>query len=227
MKNQKWIAGPLVLACSLGLVGFAHAQPGGNNGGGNRGGGNRPNPQNMTPEQRAQMEARMQQFQQQREQQRTDWVRGALTGAGYGDAALQDAVIDIMKTDVTGLASLQEMERQLAGKLVDAAVTPEALATDLKAFRDAVQKYEDDKKAKLEKFDVTYKYSTQPKLETTLVVLGALGHQTTLLGGLGQVFPDSPYGRGGFGGGNAGGGQGVVAVRVVAVVTTPISNCWL
>lgn len=168
--------------------------------------------QNLTPEARAQMEARMQQFRAEREKQRTDWVRQALTAAGYGDAALQDAVIAMMATDVTGLASLQELERQLAGKLVDPAFQAEAFPAELKAFRDAVQKYQDDKKVKLEKFDATYKYTTQPKLETTLVVLGVLGPETTLLGGIGQVFPDSPYGRGGFGGrgggGQGGGGQG-------------------
>ncbi len=163
--------------------------------------------QNMTPEMRAQMEARMQQFQQQREKQRTDWVREALAAAGYGDGALQDAVIELMKGDVTGLASLQEMERQLAGKLVDPAFQPEAFPAELKAFRDAVQKYQDKRKEELAKFDTLYKYTTQPKLETTLTVLGVLGPETTLLGGIGQVFPDSPYGRGGFGGGR-GGGQG-------------------
>ena len=168
--------------------------------------------QNMTPEVRAQMDARMEQFRQQREQQRTDWVRQALTAAGYGDGALQDAVIAMMATDVTGLASLQEMERQLAAKLVDPAVPAESFPAELKAFRDAVQKYQDDKKASLEKFDALYKYTTQPKLETTLTVLGVLGPETTLLGGIGQVFPDSPYGRGGFtggrGGGTGGGGNG-------------------
>ncbi len=164
--------------------------------------------QNMTPEQRAQMEARRAQFMQQREKERTDWVRQALTAAGYGDAALQDAVIDMMKVDTEGLASLQEMERQLAQKLTDPAFQPEAFTTELKTFRDAVAAYQNKKKEKLEKFDVTYKYTTQPKLETTLVVLGVLGQETNLIGGLGQVFTDSPYGRGGFGGGRGGGNGG-------------------
>ena len=202
MKKQIWIAGPLVLACSLTMVGFANAQQRGN-------GGNRPDARNMTPEQRQQMEARMQQFRQQREQQRWDWVKGALNGAGYGDQALQEGVIEIMKADTTGVAGLQEMARQLAAKLVDPAFKEEAFPAELKAFRDAVQKYQDDKKAALAKFDTTYKYTTQPKLETALTVLGVLGPETTLLGGMGQVFPDSPFGQGGFGGrGGQGGGPG-------------------
>jgi hypothetical protein len=165
--------------------------------------------QNMTPEQRQQMEARRQQFMQQREQQRTDWIRQALIAAGYTDANLQDSVIDMMKVDTDGLAKLQEMERQLAAKLVEPTFQADAFPAELKAFRDAVQQYQDVKKAKLEKFDATYKYTTQPKLETTLTVLGVLGQETNLLGGLGQIFPDSPYGRGGFGrGGGQGGGPG-------------------
>ncbi|HEY0073921.1 MAG TPA: hypothetical protein VGB77_07465 [Abditibacteriaceae bacterium] len=168
--------------------------------------------QNMTPEARAQMEQRMQQFRQQREQERWNWVREALSAAGFGDQGLQDAVIEMMKSETTGTESLREMERQLAAKLVDPAFQPEAFPAELKAFRDAVAKYQEDKATALKQFDEKHKYSTQPKLETVLTVLGVLGPETTTLGGLGQVFPDSPFGRGGFGrggqGGNRGGGGG-------------------
>jgi hypothetical protein len=164
--------------------------------------------QNMTPEQRQQMEQRMQQFRQQREQERWNWVREALTAAGYGDQGLQDAVIEMMKSETTGTESLREMERQLAAKLVDPAFQPEAFPAELKAFRDAVAKYQEDKATALKQFDEKHKYSTQPKLETVLTVLGVLGPETTTLGGLGQVFPDSPFGRGGFGRGAQGGNRG-------------------
>lgn len=164
--------------------------------------------QNMTPQQRQQMEQRMQQFRQQREQERWNWVKEALTAAGFGDQALQDGVIEIMKADGTGVEALREMERQLAAKLVDPAFMPEAFPAELKAFRDAVAKYQEDKAAALKQFDEKYKYSTQPKLETVLTVLGVLGTETTTLGGLGQVFPDSPFGRGGFGRGGRGGQGG-------------------
>jgi hypothetical protein len=157
--------------------------------------------QNLTPEARAQMEQRMQQFRAEREKQRWDWVRQALNSAGYGDNALQEAVIGMIQADTKSLEALQEMQRQLAAKLVDPAFQSEAFPAELKAFRDAVAKYQQDKAASLKQFDETHKYSTQPKLETTLTVLGVLGPETALLGGLGQVFPDSPFGRGaGFGG---------------------------
>ena len=167
--------------------------------------------QNMTPEARAQMQQRMEQFRQQREEERWNWVREALTSAGFAEQALQNGVIEMMKAETTGTEALREMERQLAAKLVDPAFQPEAFPAELKAFRDAVAKYQEDKTAALKQFDVTHKYSTQPKLETVLTVLGVLGTETTTLGGLGQVFPDSPFGRGGFGrgqGGNQGGNRG-------------------
>lgn len=164
--------------------------------------------QNMTPEARQQMEQRMQQMRAQREADRWNWVKQALTASGFTDAAGQDAVIALIKKKETGLQALQEQARQLATKLTDATVQSEAFSTELKTFRDAVAKYEEGYKADLAKFDTTYKYSTQPRLETVLTVLGVIGNETTTLGGLGQVFPNSPFGRGGFGRGAQGGGPG-------------------
>ena len=160
----------------------------------------------MTPEQRQQF------FQQQQQQRRADWIRQVMTASGFADTTVQDAVIAFMAAqDKRG--PLQEQAHDLSALLIDPNSTNDQLKTSLADFRQAVATDKARHDAELAALDTQIKYSTQPRLETLLVLLGAVGYEIPQIGGVGAVFPDSPYGnrggRGGQGGGPGGrGGQG-------------------
>jgi hypothetical protein len=180
------------LMCTLATG--AHAQGGGGN---NR----------ITPEQRQQF---MAQFEAQRAQAREDWQRQAMNSAGLTDAAAQGLVIEYEKKQSAAKTALLEKARALS-TLIATPATPEAtVKTELAAFRAAVAAHEKQQASDLEALDTQVKYSTSPRIEGLLTLLGILGNETKVLGGVGTIFPDSPYGnaRGGMGRGQGQGGQG-------------------
>jgi hypothetical protein len=185
------IAGALLCTLATG----AHAQGGGGN---NR----------MTPEQRQQF---MAQFEARRNQERDDWQRQAMTAAGLTDPAVQTSVLEYGKKQNAAKAALLEKARALS-TLIATPTTPEAtLKTELAAFREAVAAYEAQRATDLAALDAQVKYTTSPRVEGLLTLLGLLGDETNVLGGVGVIFPDSPYGnaRGGMRGGQGQGrGQG-------------------
>ncbi len=197
MKNQKWIAGPLALACSLGMAGLAGAQPPATPGAGTNppnqtaGGNLRATWQNMTPEQR---QAAIVQFTERR-------LRNDLTQAGFADAATQDPIVAFSKTMEALRRPLREKATKLreavANKTADAVVTP--LISDLrKATEDAKQPREEALKV----LDGKINYSTKPRLQAFLMVGGLLGDEMAFAGGAGG------FGAGGFSGGGFGGQGG-------------------
>ena len=188
----------------LGLTLTANAQPG--NGG--NGGGNRPG-QNMTPEQRQQWMERME---TRRNQQRQDWLRQAMTGSGIADATVQTSVIDYMTAQEKSTTALQEQARALSALLIKPETPDAELKTALTAYREAVAAANAKQVTDLAALDAQVKFSTQPRVETLLTLVGVLGTETTQLGGIGAIFPESPYsnqgGRGGRSGNNGGRGGG-------------------
>lgn len=202
MKNQKWIAGPLALACSLGMVGLAGAQPPATPGAAvnppNRpaGGNLRANWQNMTPEQR---EKAMKQFTERR-------LRNNLTEAGFADAATQDPIIAFSKTMETLRRPLREKATKLraavAGKTADAEVTP--LISDLRTATEAAKKPREEA---LKVLEDKINYSAKPRLQAFLMVGGLLGDEMAFAGGAGGFGGAGGAGFGGQGG-NRGGAAG-------------------
>lgn len=182
MKKQQWLAGPLVLACSLGLAGVTVAQPGGNNG------GNRPDFQNMTPEQR-------QQFFAQAQERR---LREQLTQAGFTEAAIQDPIVAFSKALETVRTPLRDKSNKLrdavANKTADAEVA--TMIKDLRTSTETAKKQRDDA---LKDLDAKVGYSQKPRLEAFLIAGGYISDEVSFANGVGG-------GRGGFGG--QGGGQG-------------------
>lgn len=192
---SKVLAGPLV----LGLAISASAQPGG-------GGGNRPNFQNMTPEER---QTWMAQAEQRRTEERQGWLRQAMLASGVTDTTAQSAVIDYIASVDQSKTTLREMARALSASLVKTNTTDAEISTSLTAYRAAVAAARTKQAADLAALNTTTKYSTSPRVEALLTLLGVLGPETSELGGIGEIFPDSPYGmRGGFGGGRGGQGGG-------------------
>lgn len=207
------VMGTLVMGTALGAQ--AQDMPGG---GGPGQGGGRPNFQNMTPEQRQQMQAQME---ERRNTQRQEWLRQAMTASGLTDAVMQNAVINHMTAQEKTRVSLQEQARALSAMITNADTLDEkVLQTQLVAYRAAVAAANAKSTTDLAALDAQVKYSTNVRMETLLTLLGVIGNETTQLGGIGAIFPDSPYsnqgggrGRGGRGqggrrGGQGGGGQG-------------------
>lgn len=193
----------MVVCALVGALAFsASAQQGGGNGGGGMGGGG--NRQQMTPEQRQQFMAQME---ERRAQQRADWLRQAMTGIGVADVAVQTSVINYMVEQEKTKLALREQARALAALLVKPGSTPEEIKPALQSYRDAVAAAKTKEQTGLTALDGQVKYSTNPRVETMLTLVGVLGNETTEVGGIGAIFPDSPYGNQGARGGQNGGGQ--------------------
>jgi thioredoxin-like negative regulator of GroEL len=201
MKIQ--ISRGLLLAATLATTGLALAQGGGGQGQG-QGGGNRPNFRNMTPEQRQQYQAQMQvMMAQQREQQ----LRAALTTIS-ADAATQDAVVAFVKLQSEAATALTPkiaaMRAAFAGNATDTAVT--AALADYRASVEEARKTRETQTAALDK---QISFSTKPKLEALLTMLGIIGDETSFVSNLsGDASLPGAGGRGGRGGMGGRGGQG-------------------
>lgn len=182
MKIQ--ISRSLLLGATLATTGLSLAQGGG---------GNRPNA-NMTPEQRQQMMA-------QRREQR---LRGAMVTIN-ADAAAQDAVIAFVKQQsdaATALApKITAMRAAFSGNATDATVTA-ALAD----YRASVETARKTRAAQTADLDKQISFSTKPKLEALLTMLGIIGDETSFVANLsGDAALPGAGGRGGRGGGGQGG----------------------
>lgn len=186
----------------------------------------------MTPEQRARMQQRMQEREQngggaggnaggnaggggrggQNAELRWEWIRQTLVASGYTDAAMQNSIIEFMKAQETARQPLREQAQALTVLLVNPKTQDADLQSGLATFRTAVAADQARYTTELTALDTSVKYSTQPRLETLLTVLGIVGQEAPTLGGVGVLFPESPMGTGGGRGnrGNRGnrGGQG-------------------
>lgn len=160
--------------------------------------------QNMTPQQRAQRQQRQQQREVQRQASEWDWVRQTLAASGYKDAPMQNAVIAFMQAQERAREPLREQARTLAESLVNPAVPDAQLSTNLAAFRTAMATDATRHDSELAALDQAVKYSTQPRLEMLMTVLGVVGPETPTLGGVGALFPESPMAGGGGGRGRGG-----------------------
>jgi hypothetical protein len=188
--------------CALASTSFAQQNGGGNGGGG---GGNRPNFRNMTPEQ-------MEQF---RTQMRDRQIRGALTGAGFTDTATQDAVVNYATTQATVSTGLLPKIDALRNAFRDNA-DDKTIADALAAFRTAVDEAQKNRDTAIAELDKSVSFSTKPKMEALLVMLGMIGDEAPFvanLAGQAQLPGAGGGGRGGMGGmmggmGGFGGGGG-------------------
>ena len=212
VKHQKWLIGPAVVACTLGVAGLMVSQtkpangqgapPPGQRPGGP--GGNRPNFGSMSPEKMQQMR---QQFMERR-------VRDELTRAGYGQKTIQDPVVKFVQSQMAERTRLRDkaskLRQAVAGKASDAQIAKllaelRAAAQAAKAHRDLAQK----------QLNAKIGYSKKPRLEAVLTLAGVVG-DGQFMGGPGGFGgprgfggPGGPRGFGGPGGpGGPGGGPG-------------------
>lgn len=192
-------AGALLLSCGLGLTSTAMAQQGG--------GG----PPQITEEQRQQWEERARQRQEQAEKAKWEWVKQTFLASGFTDAAMHEAFVGYLQEREKSVKTLQEQARELTGLLIAPEPTNEEVKAALGAYRAAVAADKAKNTRKLGELEEQFQYSTKPRLETLLSVLGVVGSETEYLGGLGALIPESPFGNAGQGGGRGGrggGGQG-------------------
>ncbi len=187
-----------VLGATLATASLALAQGGPPNGGGpgGFGGGNF---RQMTPEQRQQAQT------QRRERQ----LRGALNQIG-ADEATQTAVLAFVKEQSDAATALQPkiaaMRALFRGTGGDDAAIKSALA-DYRSAVDSARKTRDAQTADLDK---QISFSTKPKLEALLTMLGVIGDETAFVANLsGEARLPGGHGGGGQGGrGGRGGGGG-------------------
>ncbi len=193
MKNK--YAHVLSVGALCVLAGTSFAQGGGNNGGGN--GGNRPNFANMTPAQRDAMRAQM----------RANQIRNSLTGAGFDDAATQDAVVAFAAQQSQAATALLPKIEAIRAAFRDKA-DDTTVQTALAAYRSAVTDASSTREEALKDLEKTVSFSTKPKLEALLTMLGLIGDENGFVSNLaGQAqLPGAGGGQGGPGG--MGGGPG-------------------
>ncbi|PQV63089.1 hypothetical protein B1R32_11666 [Abditibacterium utsteinense] len=207
--RPQWAAKIVVGTLVFGAAWGAQAQQDqGGMGQGGPGQGGRRNFQNMTPADRQALQAQME---ERRNTQRQEWLRQAITASGVTDVVAQNSILNLMTAQEKSKVALQQQARALATLLTQPETSDVTLKTDLAAYRAAVAAADKQNSDGLAALDAQVKYSTNPRVETLLTLLGVLGNETVKLGGIGEVFPDSPYAnRGGFGGGRGGrgGGQG-------------------
>jgi hypothetical protein len=129
------------------------------------------------------------------QQQRWNWVRQTLDASGFTDKTLQEAIVGYMENQEQVYRPLRARARDLAFLLLQPATPEEDVKKQLADFQEKMQKEELHTKQELMSLDEKIKYSTQPRLETLLTLLGVLGLETPTLGGVGALFPDSPLGN--------------------------------
>lgn len=131
--------------------------------------------------------------QTQLSQAKVEWVRQAMTASGYGDTTTQNAVLTFIQKQEQERQTLRQQERQMAALLVSDQTTDDQLNAQLTTFRNAVVQSNARVTQALTALDGVVQYSTQPRLEMLLTVLGVVGQETASLGGVGTVFPDSGF----------------------------------
>jgi hypothetical protein len=160
----------------------------------------------MTPEQRQQW---MEQRQQQMQQARAEGVRRMLTGAGFTQTGLQDAVVSFVQKQDEAVRGLQEQARKVNQALRNGGMTEAQLATLLSDFRTEVAQERTRRARALKELDAEVGFSKQPRLDALLTMSGMIGDEAYLAGvGGGRGGPGGPGGPGGWGGRGGWGGPG-------------------
>ena len=172
-----------------------NAGNGQNNGGGGR--GNRPNFANMTPAQRDAMRAQM------RERQ----TRRALGSIGINDPATQDPIVKFANDQTVAQSAILPKIEALRADFRDG-VDEKTVAAALADYKAAVQTAQTARTAAIAGLDKQLSFSTKPKLEALLTMLGLIGDENGFvanLSGDARLPGAGGGGRGGFGGGGPGG----------------------
>lgn len=231
--QQQWLTGALALALCTGTIHTSFAQRTADDKQQNRTDQRAARQQafqNMTPDQRQQFfqqrQAQMQQQwnamtpeqrqqiteqQAQRAAQRADQqLSSEMQTAGITDPETLDAIKQFVADQRTARQSLLAMAKKLATSLGVKATTDEATTASLADFRKAVAADQVRYDKALKALDAKIGYSTNPKLEAFLTLIGVIGNESSAVGGANAVFPSmmGGLGRGGWGGGGPGGGGG-------------------
>ena len=149
------------------------------------------------------------QQQEQRADQRADQqVSTEMQAAGITDPETMDAIKQFVADQRTARKPLLAMAKKIATSLPLKTTTDEAMTASLTAFRKAVADDQVRYDKALKDLDAKIGYSTNPKLEAFLTLIGVIGNESSAVGGANAVFPNmmGGFGRGGFGGGPGGGG---------------------
>ena len=213
--RKQWRIGPLAVAASIAFAGAVHAQPNPNDAakgenppndqqrGRNGGRFDRQRLRDMTPEQREQA---MQQL-------RDTSLRNLLTRAGFADKETQDPIITFINEQGQARQALQDKNRKVVEAL-RAEATDANISTLLSDLRQATADEKTRRDAAITALDAKINYTKKPRLEALLTVMGLVGDESALAGGIGGFGARTGGGArgggafGGFGGGRGGRGDG-------------------
>lgn len=191
MKNRKWLVRPLALVLCNGLMSEAQAQRVPDKEA--RKQQNRERLQNMSPEEREafrnQRRARRQNGQGGQDGQNAEKRgRKLMSDAGFVDASIQDAIVAFMEEQKQARRPLMEMAQRIAAQLRDETVSPTQISASLAQLRKASS----DDKARYEKaldaLDAKINFSTNPRLEAFLTLIGVMGDEASALGNRNAIF---------------------------------------
>ncbi|MDF2440354.1 MAG: hypothetical protein JWN98_1338 [Abditibacteriota bacterium] len=127
-------------------------------------------------------------------QTRENRQRQVMVASGITDEAVQDAIILFLSTQEKERQPLLEMARQLNQSLANPETTSEQTTAALAAFRAAVAADKTRYDAALQELDAKIRYTTTPKIEAFLTLIGILGNEAPTVGGSSVIF--APQGRG-------------------------------
>lgn len=189
----------LLLGALCALTGTSFAQMG-------NGGGQRPNFNNRNNSQ----------GNNSRSQARERQIRTALTNAGYTDTTVQEPVVTLAKMEQAASDTLTPKINAIRNAFQNGANgnnnntnNSDTLANLLADYRSAITKIQNDRANAIDDLDKNISFSTDPKLEALLTMLGVIGDETGFVSNLsGQAqLPGSSNSSGG-GPGGMNGGQG-------------------
>jgi hypothetical protein len=127
---------------------------------------------------------------------REERQRQLMTNAGITDQATQDAIVAFVAAQEVARRPLLEMARNLSLTLNNPNATAEQTTTGLAAFREASVADQTRYETALKELDTQIRYSTNPKVETFLTLIGVLGNEVAPLGGPNVVFAQGGRGQG-------------------------------
>jgi hypothetical protein len=150
--------------------------------------------QNLTPEQRQALIDRLQNGDAGQPapgpvQTVEDAQRALLNSGGITDKEVQDAIIAFVNEQNKAREPLSKQARQLSSALADPATTGDQASALLQSFRDASTQHKENYKNALAQLDAKISYTTDPRLESMLTLIGILGDESQLAGGFPVIFP--------------------------------------
>ena len=111
-----------------------------------------------------------------------------MQNVGIVEKDVQDAILAFLTAQETARQPLVGMARRLNGELADANVTDEQTSAALAEFRKAVADDQVRYQNALRDLDAKINYTSKPRLEAFLTMIGVIGPEASALGRGGRIF---------------------------------------